>query len=320
MSAWVRRSRLPLAVVGVLVVGLGLDPYLQYLIALVAIYAIACVGYNLLMGFAGQFGFGHAAFFGIGAFGTAILAGRVGAPYPLGVLGGVASALVVGLVLGVIVLRLSGLYLALVTLSFNEIVVLGLSLWRPVTGGFDGIGMSAPRLPSIGLGGTTMVYLLSVLLLLGLLWATGNVLETRVGRAFTLIRDNPIAAQAFGVDITRTRVLAFALSGAYGALAGGLYAPLVGHITPQGFGLFTNLQLLTMIVVGGLGSLSGSVLGAVVVLVVPELLRSSQASLEITYGAVLLVAVLFLPNGLSGLHRHPLLRRVRAWRLQASQA
>lgn len=319
MTRWRARARafgLSVGLVVLLLGGLlGLDRYLQYLVALVAVYAIASLGYNLLMGHAGQFGFGHAAFFGIGAFGTAILTERVGAPYVVGLVIAVAVAVASGCVLGAIVLRLDGFYLALVTLGFNEIVVLALSLWRPVTGGFDGMAVGAPRLaPVLGLGSGPSLYLLSLATLVALVWATRNVLATRVGRAFMLIRDNPIAAQAFGVPLTRTRLTAFALSAAYGALAGALYAPLVGHITPQGFGLFTNLQILTMIVVGGLGSVVGSVLGAALVILLPELLRSSQASLEITYGAVLLLTVLFLPGGLVGLPRHPLLARLRAAR------
>jgi branched-chain amino acid transport system permease protein len=275
-----------------------LDNYQLYVASLIAVYIVFALGYNLLMGYAGQFDFGQAAFLGIGAFSMALLQTRAGVPFALALPAAGFCAVVIGLVIGVIVLRLTGFYLALVTLAFNQTVVLTLNLWKPLTGGFQGTEVPQPAIASMR--PNLVVFLIIVTTAVFMVWGARNVLSSRIGKAFLGIRENAIAAQAMGVNLTRYRVMAYGLSAFYGGIAGALLGTLLGHITPEGFGLFETIKVLTMIVVGGMGTIGGTILGVTTLTLGSELLRFSQVFQEIGNGVLLLVFMLLMPNGIWG--------------------
>ena len=277
-----------------------LDNYLLYVLSLIGVYVIFALGYNLLMGYAGQFDFGQGAFLGIGAYATAVLQVKAGLPFVLALPLGGCIAVLFGLAIGVIVLRLSGFYLALVTLGFHQTVVLGIALWGALTGGFQGMAVPRPKLAGIG-ENLLMFYIVSAVAVL-LVQAAVNILRSRIGTAFVALRESDIAAQAMGVNLTRHRVLAYGMSAFYGGIAGGLLAMLLSYITPEGFGLLETLKVLTMITVGGMGSVAGSVIGAVVLTLSTEMLRLPKVSLEITHGVLLMLFIMLMPTGIHGLY------------------
>lgn len=285
-----------------------LDPYYRYLVTMMAIYAIVAVGLNLLTGYSGQISLGHGAFLAIGAYTTAILVGRFNVlPYPPAILlGGVATA-AAGLLLGLPALRLSGPYLAIVTVGFSIAVPQVLLKFERLTGGVQGILVEKPDAPgplARVVGAEQWVYLLAVAGAAVLAVIAANLFRTGAGRAFVALRDSEVAAQAVGISVRRYKLLAFTLSALYTGLAGGLYALAVGFVSPDSFTLLTSIQFLTMIVVGGLGSVSGSILGAAVITLLPNYAAEiSKAAPWAIYGAVLIVFMIFLPAGLAGLLR-----------------
>ena len=282
------------------VAGPFLDNYLLYVLSLIGVYVIFALGYNLLMGYAGQFDFGQGAFLGIGAYTAAVLQVKAGLPFAIALPLSGCMAVLFGLAIGVIVLRLSGFYLALVTLGFHQTVVLGIALWGPMTGGFQGMAVPRPTIPGLG-DKLLMFYIVSVVAVL-LVQAAVNILRSGFGTAFVAIRESDIAAQAMGVNLTRHRILAYGISAFYGGIAGGLLAMLLSYITPEGFGLVETLKVLTMITVGGMGSVAGSVIGAIVLTLSTEMLRLPKVSLEITNGALLMLFIMLMPTGIYGLY------------------
>lgn len=281
-------------------VGPFLDNYLLYVLSLIGVYAIFALGYNLLMGYAGQFDFGQGAFLGIGAYATAVLQVKAGLPFALALPLSGCIAVLFGLAIGVIVLRLSGFYLALVTLGFHQTVVLGIALWGPLTGGFQGMTVPRPTMPGIK-ENLLMFYIVAVVAIV-LVQAAVNILRSRIGTAFVAMRESDIAAQAMGINLTRHRVLAYGMSAFYGGIAGGLLAMLLSYITPEGFGLVETLKVLTMITVGGMGSVAGSVIGAAVMTLSTEMFRLPKVSVEITNGVLLVLFIMLMPTGIYGLY------------------
>jgi branched-chain amino acid transport system permease protein len=285
-----------------------LDNYSLYVVSLVAVYCIFATGYNLLMGVAGQFDVGQAAFLAIGAYATTLLQTRLALPFPLALPLGALVAVVFGIAIGVIVLRLRHFYLALVTLAFNQTIVLAIVLWDDMTNGYQ--GLSVPRLLIPGTPRNLGGYLVCVAIAAAMVLAARNIAVSRLGSAWRAIRESEIAARTAGIDLVRYRLIAYAVSAFYGGIAGGLLATLLSHITPEAFGTFETIKVLAMIVVGGLGSLLGSLIGAVVLTLGPELLRFSQQYQEIGFGVLLLGSVLLMPRGIAGL-LHAVAERLR---------
>lgn len=291
---------------------LGLFPgapvsYILYLVCLALIYAIVALGLNLLIGFAGQVSLGHAGFLAIGAYASALLTQRLGWPFILALptAGLVTGA--VGFLLGLPALRLSGPYLALVTLGFG-LAIPQLALWRgDLTGGAGGL-RELPPAALLGLelrSEQTFYYLaLAVISLLTLL--AYNLVNSHTGRAFVAIRDSEIAAQAMGVDLVRYKTMVFAVSAFYAGIAGSLYAHLIRFISPESFTVFLSVEFLTMIVVGGLGSVPGSIVGALFLTALPELfsrlplLKDFKNLFIVVFGAILILTMLYFPRGLAG--------------------
>jgi branched-chain amino acid transport system permease protein len=305
-----RRVVLALVLAILMVCPFVLNPYLVFVSSVVFIYTILALGLNLLLGFAGQFAFANAAFFGIGAYATALLKIHLGVSFWLGMpLGGLITA-VIGVVVGLPALRLSGLYLAMATLAFAQLFQWLLIHWPSFTFGAGGIKVPHPSFGPSPFGYETNVYFLCLAFAVLAVFATWNIVRSRVGRAFVAIRDSEVAAQALGIDPARYKTVAFALSAFYAGIAGGLHSVLLSYVAPEGYSLFQMVIHFAMVVAGGLGSVTGSVLGAALMTVLPEVLRTFKSLQEIAFGAILMLCIIFLPDGLYGVIR----RRLAGWR------
>nr|WP_315463789.1 branched-chain amino acid ABC transporter permease [uncultured Rhodoferax sp.] len=277
---------------------------------LVLIYAIAGLGLMLLAGFTGQFSLGHAAFLGVGAYAQAYFT-QTGVPFVASLaLSGALSALM-GIVVGLPALRLKGIYLGMATLSFGFIIEEVFARWESVTGGNAGkavgvITMAGYELGS-GLGFYFVCLTVTVLCTLGIL----NLLRSPTGRAFVAIRDSEISAQSMGIHLAYYKTLSFSISAALAGMAGALYAHNLRFISPDQFNLLQSIDLLLMIVIGGLGSVHGVFLGAIFLIILPQGISAGKELLpdvigqapglkSVIYGTVLIAFVLFEPMGLYG--------------------
>jgi branched-chain amino acid transport system permease protein len=276
----------------------------------VLIYAIVGLGLMLLAGFTGQFSIGHAAFLGVGAYAQAVFTGQ-GVPFPIALaLAGLLSG-AVGIVVGLPALRVKGIYLGIATLSFGFIVEEVFARWESVTGGNAGIHIKAPDVFGWKLdSGDEFYYLclvLAVIATLGIL----NLLRSPTGRAFVAIRDSEISAQSMGIHLARYKTLSFALSAVLAGIGGALYAHKLQFISPDQFNILQSIDLLLMVVIGGLGSVHGAFLGAIFLIAMPQLISLTKDYLPdvigqapglqgLVYGLVLIGFVLFEPLGLYG--------------------
>jgi branched-chain amino acid transport system permease protein len=276
----------------------------------VMIYAIAGLGLMLLAGYTGLFSLGHAAFLGVGAYTQAVLT-NAGIPFPVALACAAGLSAAVGLVVGLPALRVKGIYLGIATLSFGFIVEEVLARWESVTGGNAGIHIKKPVIFGWNLNTGESFYFLclviTVLATLGLL----NLLRSPTGRAFVAIRDSEISAQSMGIRLAYYKTLSFALSAALAGIAGALYAHQLQFISPDQFNILQSVDLLLMIVIGGLGSVHGVFLGAIFLITMPQAIAISKDFLPaaigqapglqgLVYGVVLVIFVLFEPMGLYG--------------------
>lgn len=281
----------------------------------ILILAVAALGLNILTGWAGQLNLAQGIFVGFGAYTTAILGTDHGWPLLLTVpLAGVVSA-IVGVALGALALRFAGVYLAVLTTSVALVVPVVLKHYASFTGGAQGIAVDPIELPATLASSITQTqfnYVLTLLIAVVAAVLSWNVLSHRTGRAFWALRDSTPAARGIGVDVTRFKVLAFAMSSFWAGIAGGLYAISVGFINPDSFGLFYGIQFLTMIVVGGLSTIAGSFVGAALVYALTTQVQSvglntSVAGQELSlpqqsvFAIVLILVVSLAPRGVMGL-------------------
>lgn len=283
----------------VAVVGLSLNPYLLFLLTRIVIFVMLVIGLNVLMGYSGQLSFAHAALFGVGAYVTGLLQVHLGVPFVLAICAATVSVTAFGTLLVVPALRLSGIHLAIATMAVAQAVHWVLTNWTSVT--FGAGGFRSPAIYLFGLDKTQTVFVVSVVLTTICYLFVRQLIKTSYGRQFVAVRDNKIAAAANGVNITQIKTIAFALSAAIAGLAGGLYSALLGFVAPESFNLEQMILMKIMTVVGGLGTMLGSVIGPAVVIVIQEQLRQSQGWLEIIFGAMLIGFVLFMPKGIAPL-------------------
>ena len=283
--------------------------YHLFIANLIVIYVLLAIGLNILVGYAGQLAFANAAMFGIGAYATGLLQVRLGWSFWLAFPSGALLATAVGLAISLPALRLSGLYLALSTLAFAQATQWVFLHWESVTFGAGGFKTPPLSFAPLPIDKPLGLYYLSLILTVALLLFAQNLVASRVGRAFVAVRDGEVAAQSLGVDLLRYKALAFGISGFYAGIAGGLYSAMLNFVAPEGFDLFQMVLQKAMIVVGGLGSVAGSVLGAGLIIILLEALRAFKGLQEIVFGALLVGFVLFMRGGLvSVLKRH-----VRGW-------
>ncbi|MBI2207067.1 MAG: branched-chain amino acid ABC transporter permease [Candidatus Rokubacteria bacterium] len=274
--------------------------YFIYLASLVAVNAIVAIGLNLLSGYTNQLSFGHAGFLAIGAYTAALLAMHARSiPVPVALLiAGIVTGLV-GILLGVPCLRLEGLYLTMATLAFGFVVTEAILNLDGLTHGADGLRVPPAPLGRWQLASDTSRYYLTAAVALVMVVLAVNVARTRTGRAFLAIRESEIAAQTSGVNVALYKTVAFAISAFYTGVAGGLFAFVVGYLSPDAFDLVLSVDFVTMIIVGGLGSVPGSIVGALVVTFLHDWLAAFQNYRPLIFGAVMVLVMLFLPGGLA---------------------
>jgi branched-chain amino acid transport system permease protein len=290
--------------------------YWLNLINLSISFSIACLGLNIVLGFAGQLSLAQAAFWGVGAYTSAILTTQLGLPVWAGMAAAFFVAALCGVLLGIPTLKLSGHYLAMATIGFGIILQLILvnEIW--LTQGSDGI----TKIPSPWIGPLelkdpgTFFYVAAVCLIL-LTWGAIHLKDSRVGRAFMAIRENEMAAGATGVDTTYYKIMAFALSAGYGGFGGWMFAHSGSHyISPDTFSFDQSVILLVMTVLGGNGSPIGSIVGATLLTMLPEVLRFLKDSYMMVYAAGIVAIMIFMPSGIAGLVKSmPLSLRLRSW-------
>ena len=272
---------------------------------LVLAYAVAVLGLNLLVGYSGQISLGHGAFFALGAYVGAILITEEGFPHLLTVPIGLLVGGIAGFIFGLPALRVRGLYLALLTL--------GLAVATPpvikrfeITGGSQGINVPQPEPPSwaSGLALDQWIYLVTLAVAAVMFIFIASLVRTRVGRALIAIRDNEIVAKSMGVNLSLYKTSAFAISAAYAGAAGALYVFTVGFVSPESFTLTVSISFLAAVVVGGLATVLGAVLGALFIVLVPEYAADvNDATAGVIYGAVLIAVMYLEPRGAVGLAR-----------------
>lgn len=281
---------------------IGLNGYILRIIIMISIYSILALGLNLVTGYAGQVSLGNAAYYAIGAYTSAILSTKLGVNFFVAIMfAGMVSALF-GLLIGLPTLRLSGTYLAITTLGFGEVVRILLLNLDKLTNGPLGIS----RIPKPALFGFefTLVnnglYYLSLILLAITLLACYLIINSKIGRAFIAIKEDELAASLMGIETTRYKVLAFVLSALLSGLAGSFYAHMTSYIDPNTFIFDTSIMILSIVILGGMGTLKGMVIGAIILVSFPEILRFLDKFRFIVYGFILVCMMRFRPQGIMG--------------------
>lgn len=296
--------------VALLTAPVWLEDYGLAQLTFVLIYSVVGLGLMLLAGFTGQFSLGHAAFLGVGAYAQGALT-NAGVPFPIAFAAAGASAAAVGVLVGLPALRLRGIYLGIATLAFGFIVEEVFARWESVTGGNAGMHVKAPDLFGWRLDSAPSFYFLCLVVTVLATLACLNLLRAPTGRAFVAIRDSEVSAQSLGIHLARCKTLAFAISAALAGFGGALYAHQLRFISPDQFNILQSIDLLLMIVIGGLGSVHGAFLGAIFLITMPQAIALAKGWLPevvaqapglqgLVYGGVLIGFVLFEPLGLYG--------------------
>ncbi len=294
--------------------------YWLYLACLVAINIASTIGLNVLTGYTGLVSLGQAAFMGLGAYTVAILQSRYGTPFALNLLAGGAVAMVAGVLVGLPSLRVKGLYLAIATIAAGVIAHFLFSHFTALTGGTAGITVPPARALGVELDTSFKLYWVIVPVTVLMLLGAANLFRTRIGRAFIAIRDRDISAEVLGIPLLPYKLMSFAISSFYAGVAGGLFAYFFRAVTPESFPLLMSIFFLAAVIVGGMGSVLGSVLGAVFMTLVPELLKLIVSALPtalvgdnatlilspvrtIVFGALIVLFLIFEPLGLAEMWR-----------------
>lgn len=312
---------------------LGLMPllasdYLLYLATLVAINIIAAVGLNILTGFTGLLSIGHGVFMGVGAYAATLAAIHLGLPFWLTIPAGGLAAAAVGVFVGLPSLRIKGLYLAIATLAAQFIGTFVFREWTAVTGGDRGLSVPSAQLLGYSLDSDAGLFCIAAPVAVAMTAFARNLFRTRIGRAFIAVRDRDYSAEVLGIDLLRTKLLSFALSSFYAGIAGGLMAYFFKIVNPEQYDFARSIFLLAAVIVGGLGSIAGSVFGAVFMTLVPEGLKlllgliepfyPMQAAVllapirEIVFGLLIVLFLIYEPHGLAEIWKR-LGRRAELW-------
>lgn len=287
-----------------------LDTFYLGELSLVYIYAIAGIGLMLLVGYTGLVSLGHAAFLAIGAYTHALLMAR-GWPLPLSLLLAGGLSAIAGVMIGRPTLRMTGIYLAIATLAFAIIVEQVIAHWASVTGGYRGLVVVRAQLAGFDLGNSQAFYYLCLVTTLICLWLALNLLRSPTGRAMIAVRDSEISAQSMGINLAGAKTVAFAVSAGFTGVAGALFAHKLGYLSPDAFTLLTSIQLLLMVVVGGLGSMQGVFYGALFIVALPQLIAIARDIVPPAigqlpglepglFGLILVLILIYEPQGIYG--------------------
>jgi branched-chain amino acid transport system permease protein len=279
----------------------GFSGYILYLLGQVGVNALAALGLNLLMGLAGQISLGHAGFVAIGAYVSVLLEMRVGLSFLPSLLAALIACALLGAVIGLPALRLSGFYLAVVTMAFGLVTTQVITNLDSLTGGPHGIrNIPWPKIASLTVESDLAMYFLILAFLLLGLWFYQNIRRSRTGRALQALRDNELSSQAFGIHVARYKLIAFVCSAVYAGLSGVLYAHQVRYINPNDFSIFLSLSYMAMIVIGGLGFASGALMGSLVFTLLPYFLTRMAWLTWVIQGFAILFILRLAPFGLVG--------------------
>jgi branched-chain amino acid transport system permease protein len=281
---------------------LSRDNYIGLILSFAALYGIATSGLDILFGYSGQISFGHAGFFALGAYTTAILSVRCHWPQPLGILAGCLIAMIFGIIIAFPASKLVKHFLSLMTIAFGQMVYMFVNSTSWLTGGAGGIS-GIPPLSFFGLrvAKKSSFFVLSVIVLALILVIKNRLINSRTGRALIAVKENVHAAQGLGIDIRNYKILAFAVSSVMSGLAGALYAHLVGFISPETFNATQSTLFMTMLLFGGIGTLAGPVIGAAVLIIIKEMFQSLSTYQILVYGIFILIVLFFFPNGSVGI-------------------
>jgi len=300
-SPWLDRGVL-LAMAAVLaVLPFAASGYVLYVVNLLMVFSVLALGMHLVIGETGQFALSHAAFFGIGIYSAGFFTNQWQPPFVVSILAGVVLAAALGWVIGLLALRMRDIYLALATFAFGEAMQWVFLNWEQVTNGSNGLQMKPAALGGLRLMNDLQAYPFVVAIAALMLWLTVALSRSRLGSSFRAVRESDVAAIAMGVNTRAVKVTAFVLSAAFAGVAGGMYTLFTSFIHPESLGFQTTILILTMVVVGGLGSVRGAVAGAIVFGLASELLRQAPSYQEIIYGGILMLFMMFLPKGMASL-------------------
>jgi branched-chain amino acid transport system permease protein len=307
LSAVSRAALVGLLIAGLIAFGLAADEYLLDIGVLVGVYTILGLGLSIVIGQAGLLDLGYIAFYAIGAYWTALLSTHWGLSFWILLPTSAVLAALFGVVLGYPTLRLRGDYLAIVTLGFGEIIRITLNNWRDLTNGPMGImGVPHPTIAVPGLGVLDFglkvrAYYFFVLALAAMtVFVVRRLVHSRIGLAWKAIREDELAAGAMGVDVRRAKLLAFGLGAAFAGLAGSFFAGRAGFVSPESFTFAESVLVVCIVVIGGAGSLAGVIVGAVVFIALPELLREAARYRMLAFGVAMVTLALVRPQGLLG--------------------
>ena len=289
-------------VIILLLLPLFLGKYTIFLLSLLSIYALVSIGLNLLMGYTGQIAAGHGGFLAIGAYFTAIVGTSVEwLPCPVILLMAGLFTGIIGFLLGIPILRLKGFYIAMATLAFGVVVSEVILQWSSLTGGDDGFGVPTARIPGIVFDSDLKLFYLIVPVTLIMTLLAKNLVNGYIGRAFIALRESEIAAQTMGINLAKYKTIAFAISAFYTGVAGGLFAYLITFLSPDAFTIELSVDFIAMIVIGGMGSILGSIIGAVILTGMQQILAGLLDLQILIFGLSLIVFMIFMPKGISGM-------------------
>lgn len=290
-----------LVLVALLVAPMVVGPYYHFLLCTVLVYFLVAQSLSILVGVGGQISIGHAGFWALGAYASALLVTKLGAPFMIGIMFGGVVAAVFGALVALPALRVQGHYLAIATLAFALFIQQVLFEWESLTGGRQGLLVPRPEIAGVSLDSDMAYYYFMLPLVAFFAWVTGNFRKSHTGRSLMALKMSVVAGESAGINRSRQIIVVFALSAFYTGVSGALYGHLIGHLSTDSFTLTVSLAFLTMAVIGGLGSYVGAALGAIYLTLAPELLREFKDAQMVVYGVTLILCMRFLPDGLASL-------------------
>jgi branched-chain amino acid transport system permease protein len=272
--------------------------YVLYVVNLLMVFVVLALGMHVVIGEAGQFALSHTAFYGIGIYTAGLINATWHPPFVVSIAAGGLLSAAIGYLIGFLALRMRDIYLALATFAFGEAMQWVFLNWEGVTGGSNGMRLQPAELLGLQLTNDLQAYPFVIALAALMLWLTVAISRSQFGSALRAVRESDVAATAMGINARAMKQAAFAISGAFAGIAGGMYTLFVSFIHPESLGFQTTIMVLTMVVVGGIGSVRGAVAGAIFFGIISELLRQALSLQEIIYGAILMGFMMFRPRGL----------------------